>query len=462
MIAVASPALYSAAHLVTVRVIQSLVEGSLIGLFATAVLRLFRQNARTRFAVWFSSLLAIAALPLVRGEWLWHVSSGSQIHAVITLRDSWALGIFVIWAVVGGWLLLGVARSVWYLRILRRSCVEVDPTALAPKVQETIRRQQQIRMVTLCTSATIRIPTAIGFLKPTVVIPEWVMQELSSDEMNQILLHEFAHLCRWDDWTNLAVQVVKAVFFFHPAVWWMERESALEREMACDDAVLAQTENSHAYADCLTHLAEKTLLQRTVVLAHAALGRIRQTTKRITRILDANGREPQARALKPVASLIVVFAVGCGVWTSHISGLIAFEGSPTGANAGTSATFSPSLAVNGMNARVVPAMARSSQAIETRQTKLISPAKLKTRSLAARREVRSVIGSAALVAGRHQFMLTSFRAMPLPITETVFVLIPNPDPDSEAGQLYEIQMWHVVVLRSVVSPGATQISHKET
>lgn len=455
MIAVASPALYNAAHLVTVRVIQSLVEGSLVGLFATVVLRLCRHNARTRFAVWFSSLLAIAALPVVSGEWLWHVSSGSQIHAVITLRDSWALGIFVIWAVVGGWLLLGVARSVWYLRILRRSCVEVDPIALAPKLQETIRRQQQIRTVALCTSATIRIPTAIGFLKPTVVIPEWAMQELSTDEMNQILLHEFAHLCRWDDWTNLAVQVVKAVFFFHPAVWWMERESALEREMACDDAVLAQTENHHAYADCLTHLAEKTLLQRTVVLAHAALGRIRQTTKRVIRILDPNCREPQTRALKPVVSLIAVFAVGCGLWSSRISGLVAFEGSARDTNAGTMAidspALSPSLAVNGMNASVVPAMARPSQAAGVTQTKLIRQTRLKPSNFTGR-----------AVPGPHQFVqFTSIRAVPLPVTETVFVLIPNPDPDTEAGELYQIQMWHVVVLRTVVDPATTQISHKE-
>jgi hypothetical protein len=57
--------------------------------------------------------------------------------------------------------------------------------------------------------------------------------------------------------------------------------------------------------------------------------------------------------------------------------------------------------------------------------------------------------------------LTSARALPLPITEAVFVLIPNPVLESETGQLYEIQMWHVVVLRTVVSPAATQISHKE-
>ncbi len=128
------------------------------------------------------------------------------------------------------------------------------------------------------------------------------MQELSPDELNQILLHELAHLRRWDDWTNLAQKIVKALFFFHPAVWWIEKQVSLEREMACDDAVLAETASPRAYAECLAHLAEKTLIQRSLALAQAALGKIRQTSLRVAQILDANrptgnGRVVEARRL---------------------------------------------------------------------------------------------------------------------------------------------------------------------
>jgi len=455
MIAIVSPALHTAAHLLTIRVIQSLIEGSLIGLFAAAVLRLGRLNAGTRFAVWFSSLVAIAAVPVVSAEGLWHAGSTSQAHAAITLPDSWALCAFAIWALVSVWFLLGVARGVWYLRTLRRSCVDLDPSSLDPILQETIRRQQEIRDFALCTSSTVRIPTAIGLFNPAVVIPDWVMQELSTDELNQILLHEFAHLRRWDDWTNLAVQFVKAIFFFHPVVWWIERETALEREMACDDAVLAQTENARTYAECLTHLAEKSLLQRTVALAHAALGRVRQTTQRVTRILDSNRPQPQTGALKPVVSLIAVLAVGCGLWSARTSSLIAFEGSTTDQSIGTMATNSPSFATNGMNANVIPAMARSSQALGITQTKL------KTGNFFPKRSIRPRHGSSVVPKPHNFVQLTSVRILPVPITETVFVLIPNPTLDSGAGQLYQIQMWHVVVLRTVVNPATTQISHKE-
>src|SRR5213078_2563160 len=120
---------------------------------------------------------------------------------------------------------------------------------------------------------------------PTVVIPAWLMEELPAAELNQILLHELAHLSRWDDWSNLAQKIVKALFFFHPAVWWIERKVSLEREMACDDAVLAENHSPRAYAECLVHLAEKSVLRRGVALAQAAVGRIRQTTLRVAQIL---------------------------------------------------------------------------------------------------------------------------------------------------------------------------------
>ena len=72
-----------------------------------------------------------------------------------------------------------------------------------------------------------------------------------------ILLHENAHLRRWDQWTNLAQKIVTALFFFHPAVWWIENRLTLEREMACDDIVLAQTASPRDYASFLISFAEK-------------------------------------------------------------------------------------------------------------------------------------------------------------------------------------------------------------
>jgi len=98
---------------------------------------------------------------------------------------------------------------------------------------------------------------ATGFFRPMIVIPAWALGELSTEELKVVLLHEAAHLERWDDWTNLTQKVLRALFFFHPVVWWLESKLALEREMACDDLVVAATSSPRAYAECLVSLAEK-------------------------------------------------------------------------------------------------------------------------------------------------------------------------------------------------------------
>ena len=71
-----------------------------------------------------------------------------------------------------------------------------------------------------------------------------------------MLLHELAHLRRWDDWTKLAQRLAEAIFFFHPAIYWIARNLNLEREVACDDWVVVHTGRTKPYALCLTRLVE--------------------------------------------------------------------------------------------------------------------------------------------------------------------------------------------------------------
>lgn len=163
------------------------------------------------------------------------------------------------------------------------------------------------------------------------------MRELSAAELNTVLLHELAHLRRWDDWTNLAQKVLRALFFFHPAVWWVENRLALEREMACDDMVLAETANPRAYAECLVSLAERNFLRRGVALAQAAVGRMRQTSLRILRILDA--RRPSAvRVWKPAPWVVGAFSVACLLSSARAPKLVAF-GEPNALSAQPSASI---------------------------------------------------------------------------------------------------------------------------
>jgi beta-lactamase regulating signal transducer with metallopeptidase domain len=303
--------------------LNCMLEGIAIGLFAWILLKVVgRRNSSTRFAVWFFALLAIAALPILS------VAASSaragSAGSAITVPGSWALVIFLVWALVAGVALLRVGIGLWQLRKLRRSCSVIDNATLHPVLSASLQAFQPIRRVTLCQSDRLRVPTAIGFLKPIVVIPIWAMRELSTTELNSILIHELAHLRRWDDWTNLAQQVLKALLFFHPAVWWIENKLALEREMACDDAVLAEIANPRGYAKCLISVAEKSFMRRGVALAQAAVNRVRQTSLRVSQILDVN-RSSATHVWKPALYSVAAFFIACLVSLSQAPELVAFK-----------------------------------------------------------------------------------------------------------------------------------------
>ncbi len=63
---------------------------------------------------------------------------------------------------------------------------------------------QKSRPVSVLVSNRLEVPTAIGFRKPAMILPAWMLETTPAEELKYILLHELAHLCRRDDWTNLA------------------------------------------------------------------------------------------------------------------------------------------------------------------------------------------------------------------------------------------------------------------
>jgi beta-lactamase regulating signal transducer with metallopeptidase domain len=348
--------LQSLAQLSAERILNCMAEGMVIALLAWVLLRAMGpRNSGTRFAVWFAALLGIAALPLA-GNW---VASGAELtkRSEISLPASWALYVFAAWALVAFLGLLRVGVGFCQLHGLRRSCVPVDAAALDPLLQKTLGDFDSPRAVTLCVSDDLRVPTAIGFAKPLVVIPSWTMQELSTLELNAILIHELAHLRRRDDWTNLIQKIVGALLFFHPAVWWIEKKLALEREMACDDVVLAQTTSPRAYAECLVSLAEKSFLRRGLALAQASVDRLRSVSLRVTQILDVN-RSRATRVWSPAPVLVAGVSLVCLMALSHAPArLVSFESGPTSPSAASAtldADFEASQ-MSQMGASVVPA-----------------------------------------------------------------------------------------------------------
>jgi beta-lactamase regulating signal transducer with metallopeptidase domain len=330
------------------RILNALPEGLLVALFAWALLRVLRrQNSGTRFAVWFLALLTVAALPVLGGfgeeralmvagmsSFMSSAMPWGSARPAITIPGRWALFVFLAWVLGAGAAMIRLAAGLWRLRQLRRSCTPIVAVDLDPAVRKTVdaigasrsvaSRSIASLSITIATSECVRVPAAVGFWKRTIVLPAWTLRELPPEDLNVILLHEFAHLRRWDDWTNLIQKIVRALFFFHPAVWWIENRLSVEREMACDDAVLAETANPHGYASCLVSLLEKSLAHRGWSMAQAAVHRAREASLRLAQILDTN-RPVATRVWKPALGMVGGFSMVCLAVLAHAPQFVAFD-----------------------------------------------------------------------------------------------------------------------------------------
>jgi beta-lactamase regulating signal transducer with metallopeptidase domain len=282
-----APAVQTVAQVAVERVLNSLPEGMLLAGCAWLLLRLLgRQNAGTRFAVWLVTLVGVAGLPLLSAlEVAGHRLSVAP-HAEVTVPAFWAVlfaGFWILFAMIA---LARLVAGILQVRTIRKSCAELAIEELDPALRDVFAAAGE-RRVRLLISESARVPAAIGFRNPAIVLPAWTLQELPADELKPILIHEMAHLRRRDDWTNLLQKTMRALLFFHPAVWWIDTRLSMEREMACDDAVVAATGNAPAYAGSLIGLLERGCARSGWKMAQAAVEKARQAAIRIARILES-------------------------------------------------------------------------------------------------------------------------------------------------------------------------------
>src|SRR5207253_2549947 len=143
------------------RVLNSIPAGLLIATCAWLLLKLVgRQNSGTRFAIWFSALLAVVAVPFVPA-----LSKGGTaspgLRPEITMPGCWAVVILAGWALIAALAAARVALGCCRLRWLRRNSVAITTSDLHPALRETVARIKTNRSVAICTSPEVRVPTAI-------------------------------------------------------------------------------------------------------------------------------------------------------------------------------------------------------------------------------------------------------------------------------------------------------------
>ena len=321
------------------------------------VLRISRRwlNAATRYGVWWIALAAVVALPLVylpvrpaqrvpmarairNSTVVSHAASPLPVareqHAKpgptharrswrVTLNPGiWSARFVQLWALAA--ILMGLRLGVSYAMLHRRKARanDADP-GLAAFVEESLGRLGTRRRVRVAVVEGAASPMLAGPFRPAILLPSPLLAAMQDAEIEQICLHEAAHVARYDDWTLLAQRLIETVFVLHPLVRWISRQIHLEREIACDDAVISTTGLSRPYAACLAHAAELAGGFSSSPMAPAATDERSHLAKRVDMLLDQS-RHKGARLLGTRFAVLAAGIILLGLGSARAPGFFAF------------------------------------------------------------------------------------------------------------------------------------------
>ncbi len=337
----------SAARIAIAILINGLWQGALIAFVAWLALRVFgKANASTRYAVWAIALCAVIVVPVATSlsrvtvetpatgtahrtistpSGPAHYVAQPKTHGVhlaappVKTRETHtsaqpkassltastnvstnatpaahslnvkvptlvAAVVFALWLVASLVVLVRLGIALMALERLKRDALPlaVDYRDAMPRWDAALKGHRDVR---LCVSDDIEVPVAIGLFDAMILLPSHLVHSLDPAEVDQISLHELAHLLRSDDWTNSLQRIASALLFFNPAVWFIARQLDIEREVACDDFVLQLTGQVRPYAFCLTKMAEMTAWPHRAVPAPGVFVTRKNISIRIERLL---------------------------------------------------------------------------------------------------------------------------------------------------------------------------------
>lgn len=266
-------------------------QGTLVAILAAITLRVLRNSAAdVRYVVAAIALALMATMPLVTGVQTWlsataesavstRVDAGPSpviaqptpvvLQATDSSREAvapkaavvsldaierwlplfvlaWMAGVAVLAVrLIGGW--------VWIQRMKSHRATAAD-RPLQAIVRRLTRTLHIRRTVTLLQSPCVDVPTVIGWMKPTILLPISALSGLSPLQVEAILAHELAHIRRHDYLVNLLQTLLETLLFYHPAVWWLSRRIRTERENCCDDLAVSLCGDPVVYARALADL----------------------------------------------------------------------------------------------------------------------------------------------------------------------------------------------------------------
>jgi beta-lactamase regulating signal transducer with metallopeptidase domain len=198
--------------------------------------------------------------------------------------------------------------SLLYIQRLKTQKIQVAPENwqnLANEIRHKLRLRKSVKVLL---SDLVHVPTAIGILKPIILMPISLQAGLTMQEVESILAHEIAHIRRNDYLVNIFQTTTEILFFFHPVVWWISGIIREERENCCDDMAVSILGDSMIYSRTLARMNEMDMQYTYTQTALAFHGKKGSLLSRIKRLFT-NKNENNVLAERFAASTIILAAM---------------------------------------------------------------------------------------------------------------------------------------------------------
>lgn len=185
-------------------------------------------------------------------------------------------------------------------QLLKAEMVKASPE-LRVFLQQAAARMGINKKVMLWLSAAAEAPMTLGFWKPVILLPLSIVNHLSIEQTEAILLHELKHIKRNDYFINILMACVDVVLFFNPFAQWISAAIRRERENSCDDLVLQFRYDPTEYATSLLVLEQQRSAAPQTLAVAATGSKTPALLHRVKRILH------QEQVCTPVSQRMIAY-----------------------------------------------------------------------------------------------------------------------------------------------------------
>ena len=314
-------------HTLAWSLLHFLWQATAIAAFAAAVMFVFRKPG-TRYLVGVAALglmlvsfgVTFSLLSGSAGSTVASFAAGAPAAAspstleasafsVPQVMEQQAATLDFVW-VARGWIVgvfffgLRIAFGLLFIEHLRRRNLVALTDTLVARFSALQQRLGISRAIRYCECRLLAVPAVIGFFRPIVLLPVRALTGLTPEQLEAVIAHELGHIKRFDVAVNFFQVVAETLFFFHPAVWWLNRRIRADREDCCDDIAIAACGGTVCYARALATMEG---WRDVPSFATAATGS--PVAVRIARLLGVHDKTGTRTAGVFAASLVLVAAL---------------------------------------------------------------------------------------------------------------------------------------------------------